>query len=63
VLGVWLVIGPIGWAGLLVGFPLWTLVTSLTLLRPSAAGHGAEASAGQPSSRRRDAESLLTTRS
>jgi len=32
VLAVWLVIGPIGWLGLLVGFPVWTAITSLMLL-------------------------------
>lgn len=36
VLAVWLVIGPIGWIGLLAGLPLWTVVTSLMLVRPSA---------------------------
>lgn len=36
VLAVWLVIGPIGWLGLLIGVPVWTLVTSLMLIRPSA---------------------------
>jgi hypothetical protein len=36
VLAVWLVIGPIGWLGLLVGLPTWTLVTSLMLVRPNA---------------------------
>jgi hypothetical protein len=30
-LAVWLVIGPIGWLGLLVGVPIWTLVTSIIL--------------------------------
>jgi hypothetical protein len=35
-LAVWLVIGPIGWIGLLAGLPIWTLVTSLILVRPSA---------------------------
>ena len=29
VLAVWLFILPIGWAGLLIGFPLWVLVTSV----------------------------------
>ena len=35
-LAVWLVIGPIGWIGLLAGLPLWTLVTSLLLFRKAA---------------------------
>jgi len=30
-LAVWLVILPIGWAGLLVGLPVWTVVTSVLL--------------------------------
>jgi hypothetical protein len=34
VLAVWLAIGPIGWAGLLLGFPLWVVAASLLLLRP-----------------------------
>lgn len=35
-LALWLLIPPIGWAGLLVGLPLWVLVTSvmLFLLKP-----------------------------
>jgi hypothetical protein len=32
-LAVWLVIGPIGWAGLLAGLPAWTLLTSVLLFR------------------------------
>jgi hypothetical protein len=35
-LAVWLVIGPIGWVGLLAGLPAWTVVTSLMLVRPTA---------------------------
>lgn len=35
VLAVWLVIGPIGWIGLLAGVPAWTLVTSGLLLYSS----------------------------
>lgn len=35
VLAVWLVIGPIGWIGLLVGLPLWTILTSVLLVRKS----------------------------
>jgi hypothetical protein len=31
-LAVWLVIGPIGWVGLLVGLPAWTVVTSVMLV-------------------------------
>ena len=34
VIAVWLLIGPIGWIGLLVGLPLWTAVTSVMLTRP-----------------------------
>ena len=44
-LAVVLVIGPIGWAGLIFGLPVWTIVTSLLLLTrrapteaPAAAG-------------------------
>ena len=33
VLAAWLVIGPIGWVGVLVGIPAWTVVTSLVLVR------------------------------
>jgi hypothetical protein len=29
----WLVVGPIGWVGVLVGIPVWTVVTSLMLAR------------------------------
>ncbi len=36
-LAVWLVIAPIGWLGLLFGFPLWTLLVSVLLLRRRAA--------------------------
>ena len=32
-LAVWLLIVPIGWAGLLLGVPAWTLVTSVLLFR------------------------------
>lgn len=32
-LAVWLVIGPIGWLGLLAGLPAWTVVTSAMLVR------------------------------
>lgn len=32
-LALWLAIGPIGWIGLLVGLPVWTVVTSLLLVR------------------------------
>ena len=36
VIALWLLIPPIGWAGLLIGVPLWTLVTSVLLfLRPA----------------------------
>lgn len=37
VLAVWLVIGPIGWLGLLLGVPIWTIITSTIL----AFGRGA----------------------
>jgi hypothetical protein len=37
-LALWLLIPPIGWLGLLLGFPLWTLAVSLLLyLRPAVA--------------------------
>ncbi|MDK3258892.1 hypothetical protein [Blastococcus capsensis] len=32
-LAVWLAVLPIGWVGLIVGVPLWTLVTAVLLLR------------------------------
>ena len=32
-LAVWLLILPIGWAGLLIGVPIWTVITSLLLFR------------------------------
>ena len=32
-----LVIGPIGWAGLIFGLPVWTLGTSVMLLRSNGA--------------------------
>jgi len=35
-LAVWLVIGPIGWIGLLAGLPLWTVLTSLLLVGAGA---------------------------
>jgi hypothetical protein len=35
-LAVWLVILPIGWIGLLIGLPVWTIVTSAILLRRPA---------------------------
>jgi hypothetical protein len=36
VFALWLLIPPIGWAGLLLGFPLWTILVSLLLwLRPA----------------------------
>jgi hypothetical protein len=37
VLAVWLLILPIGWAGLLVGLPIWTVITSVLLFRVRAA--------------------------
>jgi hypothetical protein len=39
-LAVWLVIGPIGWVGLLAGVPVWTAVTSLMLSRPPRQAEG-----------------------
>lgn len=33
-LAVLLLVGPIGWLGLIVGMPLWTLVTTILVLRP-----------------------------
>lgn len=38
VLAAWLVIGPIGWIGLLAGLPAWTLVTSLLLVGAAVRG-------------------------
>jgi hypothetical protein len=38
VLAVLLVIGPIGWAALIFGLPLWTLGTTWFLLRRDRAG-------------------------
>lgn len=32
-LAVWLVIGPIGWIGVLAGIPVWTITTSVILAR------------------------------
>lgn len=32
-LAVWLAIGPIGWIGVLVGIPVWTITTSVMLAR------------------------------
>lgn len=34
VLALWLLIPPIGWAGLIVGLPLWTLIVSVLLYLP-----------------------------
>jgi hypothetical protein len=40
-LAVWLAIGPIGWAGLLLGFPLWVIAVSILLtLTPRPLGAG-----------------------
>lgn len=39
-LGVWLAIGPIGWAGLLLGFPLWVVAASILLVLPPRARAG-----------------------
>jgi hypothetical protein len=38
VLAVWLAIGPVGWIGVLVGLPGWTVATSLALARSGARG-------------------------
>jgi hypothetical protein len=46
VLAVVLVIGPIGWAALIFGMPLWTLVTTGLLVRGGAAAPAAVATAG-----------------
>jgi hypothetical protein len=35
-LAVWLLILPIGWAGLLIGVPVWTVITSVLLFRRRA---------------------------
>jgi hypothetical protein len=43
VLAVWLAIGPIGWAGLLLGFPLWLVAASLLLVARPRAGRTAPA--------------------
>lgn len=41
VLAVWLAIGPIGWAGLLLGFPIWVVALSILLtLPPRSRGAG-----------------------
>ena len=37
VLAVVLAIGPIGWAGLIFGLPVWVLVTTFFLVRRAAA--------------------------
>jgi hypothetical protein len=37
-LAVWLAIGPIGWAGLLLGFPLWVVAAAVLLVSPPRAG-------------------------
>lgn len=37
-IGVVLLIGPIGWAALVFAFPLWTLITSWVLWKPARAG-------------------------
>lgn len=51
-LALWLVIAPIGWVGLIVGLPVWTVVTALlTLRRPAPAvrsGERAEAIVSTP---------------
>jgi hypothetical protein len=41
-LAVWLVIGPIGWAGLLLGFPLWVVAASILLTLPPRPGRRAD---------------------
>lgn len=47
VLAIWLAILPIGWVGLLVGVPVWTLVTGVRLLTESR-DHRAEATVAAP---------------
>ena len=37
VLALWLAIPPIGWAALLWGFPLWTIIVSVPLFRRGGA--------------------------
>lgn len=41
VIALWLLIGPIGWIGLLIGLPVWTAVTSVMLTRPTVPGPAA----------------------
>ena len=51
-LAVWLVIGPIGWLGLLFGLPAWTLLVSVLLWmreEPVAAARGDTAGVQTPS--------------
>jgi hypothetical protein len=36
-----LIVGPIGWAGLIFGVPIWTLITAVLLLRKKPAESGA----------------------
>lgn len=43
VLAAWLFILPIGWIGLLIGLPVWTVVTSAMLLRQRATDRLAQA--------------------
>jgi len=45
-LAVWLVIGPIGWVGLLAGLPAWTVVTSVMLFYRAGRVPVAEHAAG-----------------
>jgi hypothetical protein len=48
VLAAWLAIGPIGWAGLLLGFPLWVVAASVLLVQPPRARAADEALAPPP---------------
>ena len=41
-LAVWLVIPPIGWAGLLLGFPLWLIAISILLTLPPRSREASE---------------------
>jgi hypothetical protein len=45
IVAVVLAIGPIGWAGLIFGLPVWTLVTSILLARTPRSRAGATAAA------------------
>ena len=38
IIGIVLLIGPIGWAALIFAFPIWILITSWVLWKPAVAG-------------------------